>query len=535
MKNRKLISLIMALVMLCSIITMMPITASAADSFIEFNIAPNPCSANRSVSPLPAAGSPVEGDTYYLNLAATDDYKLDWAEFYVKAPGDTSFTCIYRHDTSRYFRWVNYAYTLSSAGYYEFRVDIATTGGAQGSIGIATNVAAKQTAPAPQKPTSTTYSAVEMNVSSIPCSANLSAAAFPEYQIPSQGDSYYLNLACTDDYKLDHAEFYVKAPGQNDFKLVYQYDPASYFRWVNYQYKFTKSGTYTIRTNVTATNGAQGSSDLSFDVAANDVYTEFAPVWPCASANYISTMYRYWNGGNPKSHGVRSNKYNAFDIAGSKGDSIYAIEGGTVVEKNYQKSGFGYYVVIEHDNGLRSLYGHLKSEAVVNKGDTVSRQQVIGYMGSTGNSSGNHLHFEMYDPDDTSAVINPWTTYYQGNVNVTVGGNSYKANSGYTNDTYAVDWCNWLKNNCTKNSSGDYVYTVGGSLCAYAEVYNPVITNLVTDVVGKIDTTENKDTETKDGSANSESDAKNDVFKIADIITGIYEPVVISGYKLSNP
>ena len=86
MKNRKLISLIMALVMLCSIITMMPITASAADSFIEFNIVPNPCSANRSVSPLPAAGSPVEGDTYYLNLAATDDYKLDWAEFYVKAP-----------------------------------------------------------------------------------------------------------------------------------------------------------------------------------------------------------------------------------------------------------------------------------------------------------------------------------------------------------------------------------------------------------------------------------------------------------------
>lgn len=131
--------------------------------------------------------------------------------------------------------------------------------------------------------------------------------------------------------------------------------------------------------------------------------------------------------------------------------------------------------MIEHDNGLRSLYGHLKSEAVVNKGDTVSRQQVIGYMGSTGNSSGNHLHFEMYDPDDTSAVINPWTTYYQGNVNVTVGGNSYKANSGYTNDTYAVDWCNWLKNSCTKNSSGDYVYTVGGSLCAYAVVDDPVI------------------------------------------------------------
>lgn len=476
MKTRKFFTLIMALVMLCSIITVMPITASATDSFIEFNIAPNPCSANRSVSPLPATGNPNLGDTYYLNLAATDDYKLDWADFYVKAPGNTSFTHIYRHDTSGYFRWVNCAYTLNLAGYYEFRVDIATTSGAQGSIGISINVAEKQTTPPPTEPAPTTYSALEMNVSSTSCNANLSVAALPEYQIPSQGDTYYLNLACTNDIKLDHAEFYIKAPDQKDFTLVYQYDPNGYFRWMNHPYKFTHSGTYTFRTKVTTTNGKHSFGDLSFDVAANEEYTAFSPVWPCESANYISTMYRYWNGGNPKSHGVRSNKYNAFDIAGSKGDTIYAIESGTVVEKDYQKSGFGYYVVIEHDNGLRSLYGHLKSEAVVNKGDAVSRQQVIGYMGSTGNSSGNHLHFEMYNPDDTSEVINPWTTYYQGNVNVTVGGNSYKANSWYTNDTYAVNWCNWLINNCTVNNGGDYVFT--GESCITAGVVSeqPIIT-----------------------------------------------------------
>lgn len=475
MKTKKLVSLIMTLVMLCSIITMMPTAAFAAYSAIEINIAPNPCYANRSSAPLPDTGSPVQGDTYYFNLAATTDYKLARAEFYVKAPGETAFTCIYRYEPSGYFRWAYCSYTFASTGYYEFYVEITTTDGAQGNGGVNANVAAKPTTPAAPEPEPTTYSTIEMNVSSQPCTANLSVSTMPAYQIPVQGDTYYLNLACTTDYKLDHAEFYVKAPGQSDFALVYQYNPSGYFRWVNQPYTFTQSGTYTVRVNVTTTSGDQSSGDLSFDVAANEAYTEFSPVWPCGTANYISTMYRYWNSGNPKSHGVRSNKYNAFDIAGSYGDSIYAVESGTVVEKNYQKNGFGYYVVIEHNNGLRSLYGHLKSEAVVNKGDTVSRQQVIGYMGSTGYSTGEHLHFEMYNPNNTSEVINPWTTYYQGNVNVTVGGNSYKANSGYTGDTYAVAWCNWLKNNCTMNASGDYVFTVGSSPVQSAVSSQPVV------------------------------------------------------------
>lgn len=498
MKTKRFISLIIALVMTLTLMTAMSVSSSAAYSAIEINIAPNPCYTNRSSAPLPDSGTPTQGDTYYLNLAATTDYKLAKAEFYAKAPGETTFTCIYRYEPSGYFRWVYCSYTFASAGYYEFRIDITTTSGAQGSAGISTNVAAKQSEP---KPEQTVYSAVEMNVSSQPCTANLSVSPLPEYQIPSQGDTYYLNLACTTDLKLDHVEFYVKAPGQNEFSLVYQYNPTNYFRWVNHPYRFTQSGTYTIRTNVTATNGAQDSIDISFDVVANEAHTEFSPVWPCENANYISTMYRYWNSGNPSSHGCRSNKYNAFDVAGSYGEKIYAVESGTVVQKGYDKGGFGYYVVIEHDNGLRSLYGHMKSAAVVNKGDSVTRQEIIGYMGSTGNSSESHLHFEMYNPDNTSEIINPWTTYYQGNVNVTVGGNSYKANIGY-NDTYAVEWCNWLKNSCTINNSGDYIFTVGSSLVSSA-VSSHLVGNTcdyvvdgiagVTNVVGSKDVTKKFD------------------------------------------
>lgn len=191
--------------------------------------------------------------------------------------------------------------------------------------------------------------------------------------------------------------------------------------------------------------------------SANATYS-FNPAWPCKNANYISTLYRYYNSGNPKNHGGRSSKYNSIDIAGSSGDTIYAVEKGTVVEKGYQSGGFGNYVVIKHQNGLYSLYAHLKSPAIVSKGTQVSRKQVIGYMGTTGASTGNHLHFELYNPNNYSTVINPWTTYYQGKMSVTIGGNSYKANINYKSDSYAQAWCNWLKNNCRMNSSGDYVF-----------------------------------------------------------------------------
>lgn len=154
----------------------------------------------------------------------------------------------------------------------------------------------------------------------------------------------------------------------------------------------------------------------------------FDPVWPCQNARYISTYYRYWNSGNPKTHGTRSNFHNAIDIAGSSGDAIYAVESGTVTETGYQASGFGHYVVIEHPaNGLRSLYGHLKYSPAVSKGQYVSRGQVVGYMGTTGNSSGNHLHFELYNHKNYNQVTDPFMTYYKGKVSVTIGSNSFRA------------------------------------------------------------------------------------------------------------
>lgn len=187
--------------------------------------------------------------------------------------------------------------------------------------------------------------------------------------------------------------------------------------------------------------------------------SSFNPVWPCKNANYISTYLRYWNGGTAISqHKTKSHYANGIDISGSSGSEILACEDGVVVEKAYDGKGFGHYVIIQHANGLRSLYGHLKDAACVNKNDSVRRGQTTGYMGSSGHSTGTHLHFELFDPNNRNNVVNPWVTYFQGRVPVVIGSNSYKAARKTNSDPLSKAWCDWLVNNCKKDSAGDFVF-----------------------------------------------------------------------------
>ena len=81
------------------------------------------------------------------------------------------------------------------------------------------------------------------------------------------------------------------------------------------------------------------------------------------------------------------------DIDGERGDLVLAPANGTVVWAGY-KGGYGNMVEIDHGNGLTTCYGHMsKIEAEV--GETITRGQLIGYIGSTGRSTGPHLHFEL--------------------------------------------------------------------------------------------------------------------------------------------
>ncbi|MBA2608960.1 MAG: M23 family metallopeptidase, partial [Actinobacteria bacterium] len=76
----------------------------------------------------------------------------------------------------------------------------------------------------------------------------------------------------------------------------------------------------------------------------------------------------------------------------SKGTIIRAAKAGTVVFSG-QMSGYGNVVIIDHGGGLSTLYGH-QSRIAARRGQSAGQGEVIGYVGSTGRSTGNHLHFE---------------------------------------------------------------------------------------------------------------------------------------------
>lgn len=88
----------------------------------------------------------------------------------------------------------------------------------------------------------------------------------------------------------------------------------------------------------------------------------------------------------------RRNHY-GIDINGCTGDTIYAAFAGKVRVRKYDAKGFGYYIVLRHNNGLETVYGHL-SKQLVNVNQEVKSGQPIGLCGNTGHSFGSHLHFE---------------------------------------------------------------------------------------------------------------------------------------------
>ena len=86
--------------------------------------------------------------------------------------------------------------------------------------------------------------------------------------------------------------------------------------------------------------------------------------------------------------------HKGIDIAKSPGVPVYAAANGKVLEKKFDKGGFGNYVIIRHKAGFYTKYGHL-GDVLIKEGDTVVQGQQIGTMGNTGLSTGFHLHFEV--------------------------------------------------------------------------------------------------------------------------------------------
>ena len=89
-----------------------------------------------------------------------------------------------------------------------------------------------------------------------------------------------------------------------------------------------------------------------------------------------------------------ANIHPAIDIGGTVGEAIYATDSGVVVYAGWSNYGYGYLIVLDHGTGWQSAYAHLSGIAVY-CGQSVYQGDVIGALGSTGNSSGPHLHFEL--------------------------------------------------------------------------------------------------------------------------------------------
>jgi Membrane proteins related to metalloendopeptidases len=101
-------------------------------------------------------------------------------------------------------------------------------------------------------------------------------------------------------------------------------------------------------------------------------------VWP--TSGNITQRYAWYHRG--------------IDIANNTAPSILASQGGRIEAVIYGRYGYGNHVVVNHGNGYQTLYGHM-SQIYVSAGDSVSSGQAIGQMGSTGRSTGVHLHFEV--------------------------------------------------------------------------------------------------------------------------------------------
>ena len=130
--------------------------------------------------------------------------------------------------------------------------------------------------------------------------------------------------------------------------------------------------------------GSGGGSSGGGTVTGTGSFT-----WPCPSCTYITSRVGYrWHpvSGQWKYH-------SGLDIGAAYGASIVAADGGTVTIAGVN-GGYGNCVMIDHGNGYYTLYGHMSSIAV-SVGQSVSKGATIGYVGSTGVSTGPHLHFEI--------------------------------------------------------------------------------------------------------------------------------------------
>ena len=191
-----------------------------------------------------------------------------------------------------------------------------------------------------------------------------------------------------------------------------EYNEAKHKEWQEYMATYTTVPPATTKpantgstNNSTGTNSGSTSGNTGSNSGGNsgDNTGSSAPSsgasWlrPC-SYTYLSSKFGYRDAPTAGA----SSYHQGVDLAAPKNTPVYATRSGVVTASTYGNAA-GYYVTINHGDGFSSVYMHM-THYVVSKGAKVSQGQVIGYMGSTGISTGNHLHFGI---SYNGAYVNP--------------------------------------------------------------------------------------------------------------------------------
>lgn len=150
---------------------------------------------------------------------------------------------------------------------------------------------------------------------------------------------------------------------------------------------------------------ARKQKELAAQLAAQGkkITSESGYKWPLPDYTNLSSLYA----GRIDPFTGKKATHSGIDVPAPKGVKILSAKSGVVLTSAYNKGGYGNYVVVDHGNGNTTLYAHMSSRSV-KAGDVVKQGQVLGLVGTTGRSTGNHLHYEIREKD---VRIDPVTRY----------------------------------------------------------------------------------------------------------------------------
>ena len=164
-------------------------------------------------------------------------------------------------------------------------------------------------------------------------------------------------------------------------------------------------------TQVMVPGGERELVPISYAAVTRDAEGRLVSGWVGPGACLLDSVGLYGNGffiWPSAVHYLSGNDFgpghNGVDLGSGMGSALFAADSGTVVYAGWMEGGYGNFVVIDHGNGYTTLYEHLDTLSV-RCGDNVFQGSVIGTAGTTGNSTGAHLHFEIRY---ANAPVNPW-------------------------------------------------------------------------------------------------------------------------------